>query len=401
MTHDFQTKTKGEYRLPPQWIGRVKGGYPAIALSECAELGEHQIGDAFSLLDEAGTQIGIGVYDPENEVLRTMPAAAEETFDGQYFLRRVRAAAKLRQRVGLIEPESAYRLVNAEGDGLPGILVDVYAGHVLISTYSSAWNRYLSDLATAIESAIQVKSMIQKVHPPGGTPSGRVEFSQLSAEVPPRQLQVVENGLKYEVHLQGGLNTGLFCDMREVRRALAPWTRGKTVLNTFCYTGSFSVVAAHAGARSVTSIDFASGVLQWTKTNFKLNNLPTAKHHFVRGDVFDFLKAERRKDKLYDVIVLDPPATTTVPGRRWYLKSDYDRLIGHALNVTAPGGLLVIAASSVESRPEKLEKQIREAARDRGRRLRLVESFGQPADYPTQMIYPQARYLKCYFVIAD
>src|SRR5690606_1797879 len=142
------------------------------------------------------------------------------------------------------------------------------------------YDRYLGWLATAIETQLRVRSVIHKVRPPGGAPSGRVGYSQLTAEVPPREIHVVEHGLKYEVHLLGGVNTGLFTDMREVRSAFAAYAPGRRVLNTFAYTGSFSVVAAKAGAKTVTTVDFASGVLQWTKTNFNLNELPTNKHQF-------------------------------------------------------------------------------------------------------------------------
>ena len=191
--------------------------------------------------------------------------------------------------------------------------------------------------------------------------------------------------------------------MREVRRALRPWFHGRSVLNTFCYTGSFSVVAALENAKSVVSVDFSAGVLDWAKTNFQLNelNVNDKRFKFVRDDVFEFLRVSRRHDKMFDVVILDPPATTTVPGRRWYLKSDYGRLMGHALKVVSPGGLIVVAATCTASRPEKLETQIREAARESGRRLRLADSLGLPSDFPTQMIYPQARHLKCYLLLAD
>lgn len=390
-----------EWTLPEPWPGRVHGGAPAIELQELDGFPEVQSGDAVSLRDQEGRQVGIGIADPANGVLRTLPAAPMERLDDAFFQKRIQAAAQLRRRLGLVGPQSAYRLINAEGDGLSGMLVEIYAEHALIYTYSDAYDAYLPAIATALESELGVRSVIQKERPPGGPPSGRVPFSQLTAEVPPRELHVVENGLLYEVHLQGGVNTGLFCDMRDVRRAFASFAPGRRVLNTFAYTGSFSVVAAKAGAKTVTTIDFASGVLQWAKTNFKLNDLSTSRHPFVRGDVFEYLKNARRKGETFDAIILDPPATTTVPGRRWFLKSDYDRLIAHALRVTASGGLLVVAASSVDSRPEKLEKQIREAARDVNRRLTLVQTFGLPADFPTQMIHPQSRYLKCYFLIAD
>ena len=399
-----ETVLAATLRLDERWSARVAGGLPFIELAELpdlpAGLGR---GEAVSLTDPEERPIGFGLFDPDNGLLRTLPADPSEQLDLGFFTRRIDAAFALRQRLGLVDPESAYRLVNGEGDGLAGFLVDIYAGYAIIFTYSDGFDHYVRLLADALDAVLQPIATIAKVRPPGETPTGRVGVTRLSDSDPPRQLVVVEEGVRYEVHLLGGINSGLFCDMREVRKAFGQLAPGCRVLNTFSYTGSFSVVAALAGAESVTSVDFAAGVLHWSKTNFELNGLAPndSRFRFVRGDVFDFLKTARRKDRLYDAIVLDPPASSAVPGRRWHMKSDYDRLIGHALPLLAPGGLLVVAASSFGSRPDKLENQIRSAARDRGRRLALLQSFGLPPDFPTQMIHAQHRYLKCYFLKAD
>jgi 23S rRNA (cytosine1962-C5)-methyltransferase len=203
--------------------------------------------------------------------------------------------------------------------------------------------------------------------------------------------------------LQGGLNSGLFCDMRDVRSQLRSWAKGRHVLNLFAYTGSFSLVAAMSGAKSVTSVDFAGGVLEWAKHNFQKNNLSPndRRWRWIRADVFDFLKTSRRKSQTWDLIILDPPGTTSVPGRKWNLKSDYHRLIALALRVLAVEGILIVAANTRQSRPEGIEKHIREAAQICGRRLRLVSSMGLPADFPTQMIYPESRYLKVFVLHSE
>src|SRR5262249_43939877 len=160
---------------------------------------------------------------------------------------------------------------------------------------------------------------IGKVRPSGETPVGRMEFRTFSPEPPPRTTVVVEDNAKYEVHLTGGLNTGLFCDMRDVRRAIRPLSPNQRVLNLFAYTGSSSVAAALAGAKSVTTVEFAGGVVEWAKTNFALNELPTNDRHFkfTKADVFEFLKQARRHDDQWDLIILDPPISTNAPGRKW------------------------------------------------------------------------------------
>lgn len=352
--------------------------------------------------------IAYGLRDPSNGVMRVLPIgpADRDPLDGlnqAFFARRLRRAIEWRETLGLVEGAKAYRLVNAEGDDLAGFTIDVYAGHVLIHTFSDDFASYLAPLAAALKETLRPHSIVAKVRPAGEVPAGRIPYTLLSDEPPPPSLTVDEMGVQYEVHLLGGFNTGLFTDMRDVRHFIGQISERRHLLNLFSYTGSFSVVAALTGAASVTSVEFAAGTLQWSKANFKLNELPVddARHRFVKGDVFEFLKSERRSERQYDLIVLDPPATTVVPGRRWFLKTDYDRLIGHALRVLAPGGIMLIAASTLTTRPEGVEKQIKTAARDHGRRLRMLQSFGLPPDYPTQMIHPESRYLKAYVVQAD
>jgi 23S rRNA (cytosine1962-C5)-methyltransferase len=323
--------------------------------------------------------------------------------DYGFFRRRIRRAAAWRKRLGLVGDESAYRLINGEGDGLSGLTIDVYARHALINVFAEALLPFAKPLAEALLHDKLAETVIAKTRPAGETPVGRVEYRTLSPEPPPREIVVAEDDARYEIHLLGGLNTGLFCDMRDVRRAVRNLAAGQRVLNLFAYTGSFSLIAALADAKSVTTVEFAGGVVEWAKTNFRLNDLPVddRRFRFLKADVFEFLKAAKRKDDRWDLIVLDPPAVSTAPGRKWRLKTDYDRLIAHTLRVLAPGGVLVVAANTLQSRPEGVEKQIREAARQVGRRLRLVDSFGLPADFPTQMIHPESRYLKVFVLWSE
>lgn len=390
--------------LPEPWPSRVRGGIPYIDRTDVGpDFAPVESSDPLVLRGANYEPVGLGFWDAEQERLWTLPTEGEQVFDEKFIGQRIKPAVGIRRRLGLFTPDSACRLVNGEGDGLSGFFLDWYAGHVVIYTLSSALDRFVPLVAKVAAGIIKPTSILSKVRPPGEIPTGKIPYRMEVGDEPPAEVVVREDDVAYEVHLTGGINTGLFCDMRDVRRELKPWFSGKRVLNTFSYTGSFSVVAALHGAKSVTSVDFATGVLDWTKTNFSLNQLsPTDKRFkFVRDDVFEFLKFTRRHEKQFDVVILDPPTTTTVPGRRWFLKSDYGRLIGHALKVTTPGGLLVVAASSPTSRPDKLESQIREAAREAGTRVRLVGSPSLPADFPTQMIHPAARYLKCYFLLTE
>lgn len=385
--------------------GRVRGGTPTLDLKEFADQIANGAQD-FRLLDHEKRDIAFAIADPENDCLRILPLLPEESgrpFDFGFLRKRVKRAFAWRKRIDLVADDSAYRLINAEGDDLSGFVVDVYARHAIIYTFSQAYDRWAETLAKALLAEKVCDTVIGKVRPSGETPVGRMEFKQFSPDPTPKTVVVTEDDAKYEVHLQGGLNTGLFCDMRDVRRAMRPLAPNQRVLNLFAYTGSFSVAAALAEAKSVTTVEFAGGVVEWSKTNFTLNDLPVddRRFRFVKADVFEFLKQARRKEEAWDLIVLDPPVSTNAPGRKWFLKSDYDRLIAHALRVLAPGGIIIVAANTVQSRPEGVEKHIKEAAKATGRRLRLLDSFGLPADFPTQMIHPLARNLKVFFLWAE
>lgn len=394
-------------RLNEASAGRVRGGTPFLEPDDAEKPLDPAIaGQAFRLIDAADNSVGYAIADSENKCYRVLPLLPDEQdrpLDFGFFRKRIRRAFAWRKRLDLVSDESAFRLINGEGDDLSGFIVDIYARHAVVYTFSSAFDGWAELLAKALLAEKVCDTVVGKVRPSGDTPVGRVEFRVLSEEQPPRTVVVSEDDAKYEVHLLGGINTGLFCDMRDVRRAVRPLSANQRVLNLFAYTGSFSVVAALSGAKSVTTVEFAGGVVEWAKTNFALNELPTdgRQFKFVKADVFEFLKQARRRGEAWDLIILDPPISTNAPGRKWFLKSDYDRLIAHALRVLAPGGIAVVAANTVQSRPEGVEKHIREAAKATGRRLRFLDSFGLPADFPTQMIQPLSRYLKVFFLWAE
>ena len=174
-------------------------------------------------------------------------------------------------------------------------------------------------------------------------------------ETPPDKLIVRETGVPYEVHLRGGINVGLFTDMREHRAGLARFVRGKRVLNTFAYTGALSVAAARAGAAAITSVDLAAGPLAWARANFALSGLDAAAHRWEVSDVFRFLEAERQRGTTHDVIILDPPTVSGVRASLWAQKRDYPDLIAAACAVLPEEGGHLWISSNTHSGPTVLK----------------------------------------------
>jgi 23S rRNA (cytosine1962-C5)-methyltransferase len=346
------------------------------------------------LLGPAGEVVGAGVADPENEVIRVWSREPTAAFDAAFFRERAAAATALRRALGLT---GAYRLVHAEGDGLGGLAVDVYGEFGVLYAYSRALVGFGRLLADAVRAAAGLRGVVVKVRPRGGVKPGQVK-QEIVGEEPPDKLIVDENGVPFEVHLLAGLNVGLFTDMREQRRRLGPYVAGRTVLNTFAYTGALSVAAARAGAREVTSVDLSSGVLKWAAENFRLAGLDPARHRFEVSDVARFLKKERERGARYDTVILDPPTFSAARAHAWSMREDYPDLIRAAAEVLPDaGGFLWVSSNEVRGR--SVLDHIAEGLRRR--RVRVLELSGLPPDYPTPPSWSEARYLEVAWLWVD
>jgi 23S rRNA (cytosine1962-C5)-methyltransferase len=236
-----------------------------------------------------------------------------------------------------------------------------------------------------------------KLRPKGGVKAGQVR-QEIVGATPPEKLIVREHplgggdGFAYEVHPLGGLNVGLFTDMREHRRGLARWVRGKRVLNTFAYTGALSVAAAMYGAKEVTSVDLSSGVLKWAAENFRLNGLDPAAHRFETADVMRFLEKAHKAGERWDIVILDPPTYSAARARAWSAARDMPSLIARGAAVLEPPGLLWVSSNTHGS--AGLAGPLAEGLHRSQRRSRILETGSLPADYPTAPQDRDARYLE-------
>jgi 23S rRNA (cytosine1962-C5)-methyltransferase len=216
---------------------------------------------------------------------------------------------------------------------------------------------------------------------------------EVVGEPPPSSLVVEERGVPFEVHLDRGLNTGLFTDMREHRHGLARFAPGRRVLNAFSYTGTMSVVCARAGAAEVTSVDLSAGVQGWARDNFRLSGLdPEALSlRFETSDVVRFLEDAARERRSYDLVILDPPAFSAARGAGFALDRDFPALVARACRLLPDGGLLWLACNARTSSLPALADEGFAAAR---RRTILLETGSLPPDHPTLPAQPEDRYLQ-------
>lgn len=356
---------------------------PALAVTS----GEH-----LRLTDEDGNELGLALGDPDNARLRVIavPADGFARIDGALLGWRVERALALRRQLGLPGPDHAYRLIHGAGDGLPGFACDVLGRTAVVYAYGDGLRALGRQLAEAIIGFAQLDGAVIKLRTRGGAS----EVAQDVVGTVPEKAIVTEHDVPYEVHPLGGLNVGLFTDMREQRRGLPRFVGGKRVLNLFSYTGALSVTCARAGAATVTSVDTSAGVNAWAAGNFARSGLGPgdARWKFETGDASRFLQRAARDKERYDVVLIDPPGASSAAGVSWALGRDYPDLIARAAAVIPPDGLLWLASNAADV--GALSKLAHKGLRQAGRVGSVLEQAGLPPEYPTLVAQPQDRYLQ-------
>lgn len=300
---------------------------------------------------------------------------------------------------------TAYRWLFGEGDGLPGITVDLYGEFAVIATYTDSVTALIPWVAEALRATTTLKGIL---HRGRRTADGRRDSAsdeppsssqRLWGAPAPRDLTIQEHGLTFLANLATGQKTGLFLDQRENRRFLEGWCHGQTVFNGFAYTGGFSVYAARGGAARVTSVDIASPALADAQTNFERNGFDPADHEFVVADVFDTLTRYVAAGRQFDLVILDPPSFARSKQSQHAALRAYVRLNALGMQVVRPGGLLATASCTSQVSHDAFIDTLAQAGGQTQRRLLLLHDAGHPLDHPVPAHFPEGRYLK--FVVGQ
>lgn len=280
---------------------------------------------------------------------------------------------------------SAYRLLNGEGDGLPGIVIDVYGPQAVLRLDSEC----LTDLALKL-----VPIAMQRLGLKGLSRRSGAHMQVVAGRAPPSKLIVTEHGLRMHADIATGQKTGLYLDHRDNRRWLAPQCASKHVLNLFAYTGGFSLHASLAGALRVVSVDRAGEAVGRITDNLQLNGLPTDNHEGVTSDVESFLQGAIERGETFDVVVTDPPSFARSKVHRKKAARAYEMLHSQALRVLAPGGLYAAASCTSQVGPEAFRETLAAGASRSRRAMQIVAELGQASDHPVALGHPEGRYLK-------
>lgn len=356
-----------------------------------------QNGADIEILSSDGTYLATGSYSPNSQIrARVWTFDKEQSVDHSFFVARISEAAKARELMLKETGMSACRLVDAESDGLPGLIIDRYNSFLVLEVLSAGAEYHLKDIVSALrelypEYSIYERSDVDVRSKEGLEPRKGV----IHGEEPPEELAITENGgMQILVNIPEGHKTGYYLDQRDNRAALAKYCCGKSVLNCFSYTGGFSLYALKGRARSVANVDVSQRALDIAKKNIVLNHLDPGRVKFIREDVFSFLRKEKKLGHTYDVIVLDPPKFAESRSQLEKACRGYKDINMIAASILNPGGYLMTYSCSGHMSPDLFQKVVADALLDAGREGQIVEFLTQASDHPVALPYPEALYLK-------
>ncbi len=316
------------------------------------------------------------------------------TIDFNFWKGKLERAWEVRKKLGLTENAhtNVYRLIHGEGDGLPGLIIDFYNGTAVMQAHSAGMYLIRETIAKALkevmgESLTAVYDKSEKTVPFKAELDAKNEYLLGKSVV----FEVQENGNRFNVDWVEGQKTGFFVDQRENRKLVQDYSKGRNVLNMFCYSGGFSFYAMRGGAKLVHSVDSSAKAIDLTNENVKLNFPDDTRHESFVDDCFDYM--DKTKDK-YDLIILDPPAFAKHRGALPQALKGYKRLNLKAFHQIAPGGILFTFSCSQVVTKDKFREAVFSAAAISGRKVRILNQLVQPADHPVDMYHPEGEYLK-------
>jgi 23S rRNA (cytosine1962-C5)-methyltransferase len=354
-------------------------------------------GELVDLVGHKNQFIARGHFQPSTIAVRVL-TFIDRPIDQDFYNEMVQNAVQMRLNLNLLNKKNnIFRLIHGEGDSLPGLIVDFYNGVAVIQCHSIGMYRDLNFISLALQKVLGDK-LIAIYSKSNDTLPARLEIANEyvfgSCETPH---VAMENGVKYNIDWVHGQKTGFFIDQRENRNLIAKYALGKKVLNTFCYSGGFSLSAIAGGATFAHSLDSSKKAIELTEENVILNKMGK-NHNSIVADTMEYIKELPEE---YDIIVLDPPAFAKHRDKRHKAIQGYKRLNAHAIRQIKPGGLIFTFSCSQVVDKFLFNNTIIAAAIESGRKVRIIEQLHQPADHPINAFHPEGEYLKGLVIQVD
>ena len=366
-------------------------GHPWVFSGAVAKvLGEVSPGDVGEVYSNERQFLGLGHVNPRSQIIVRVLTQKKEELGEDFFSERISRAARFRK--GLIGRTNAYRIINGEGDYLPGLIVDRYGEILVIQCSTAGMDRLKGILTNLLVKEFRPRSIYERSDVALRREEGLAESSGLLyGEEVPEFIELEEYGCRFRANVREGQKTGFYLDQRENRFFLRGVSEGKKLLDCFCYTGGFSIHAALGGAREVMLVDSSEEALAIAEEHFALNRLEKIPRQFIRGDVFEIL---RSLEPGYDIVILDPPPFAKKKGHLPSASRGYKDLNLHAFRLLNEESLLLTFSCSHHMSWDLFQKIVFSAALDSGKKIQIVGRLGHPWDHPTDICHPEGEYLR-------
>jgi 23S rRNA (cytosine1962-C5)-methyltransferase len=394
MSKEIQIKVKSSH------VKAYRDGYPLIEKDALLDPNRLQDEGVFlSLVDDRNQFIAKGYYGRQNKGYGwVLSHQKNEVIDASFFERKISAAFNERKPFFDSEDTTAFRVFNGEGDGIGGLTIDYFDGYYLIQWYSEGIYSFHNLVLESLEKQKAYKGIYEKKRfDTAGMYMEDDDFVKgTRGEFP---IFVKENGVQFAIYLNDGAMVGVFLDQREVRKTIRDkYAKGKTMLNMFSYTGAFSVFAALGGATKTTSVDLANRSRAKTTEQFEINGIDANEQEIIVEDVFHYFKYALKKERSFDLVVLDPPSFARSKKYTFKAEKDYTNLLKETIAITEKNGVIVASTNCSTFGMKKFKAMIAAAFKETGNEYKIAEEFSLPMDFKTTRTFKEGDYLKVVFI---
>ena len=387
-------------RLRPREGWRVRNGAPWAFSNEIVMDDSAKAlvpGALVELAAEDGATIGSGYFNPKSLIAVRLLANRAGNVDAAFFAEKLRHARALREH---FYDAPFYRLVHAEGDGLPGLVIDRFGEVCVVQITTAGMERFIEELVSGLDAAIAPKTVILRNDTSARALEGLDSYVRVVKGEAPQRVRTEENGVAYLADPQAGQKSGWYYDQRENRAFIARLAKGRRVLDAYCYSGGFSLLAAARGAEQVTGLDSSESALKLAAEGAAANDV-TGRCRFVKCDVFEELERLARANARFDIVICDPPPFAPSRKDLEAAARAYRKLARMAACVVAPGGFLMLASCSHNISLERFDAECAAGLERAGRAAALVRVAGAGPDHPVHPMLPETAYLKALIYAVD
>ncbi|MEA3422841.1 MAG: class I SAM-dependent rRNA methyltransferase [Bacillota bacterium] len=383
-----------------QYDEKFKEGFPLLVPQFVFETDLSKVeGELFHLLDHKNHFIAKGYVGKQNKGLGWLLSWKEnEEINDQFFMSKFIVALNKRTKFFQDEETTAFRVFNGEGDGIGGLTIDYYGGYYLFTFYSQGIYKFKDSIINQFKNLVAFDGIYEKRRfDEKGKYMDADDF--VMGQRGDFPIIIKENGVNISVNLNDGAMTGVFLDQRDVRKTIMrKYANGKSVLNTFSYTGVFSVFAIMGGAKFTESVDLANRSYAKTSEQMEINVIDYETQSIVIEDVFKYFKRAKSEEKTFDMVILDPPSYAKSKGFTFSSAKDYTGLIKDAIDLTNDDGMIVASTNNSSVTREKFKSMIDDAFKAKKTKYKIVEEFGLPKDFAVNDRLKESDYLKVFFI---